>query len=327
MKKEFKTADLFAGVGGIRIGFERAGFKTVFANDIEKNCKKTYDLNHKEPKLHVEDIWKVDISKIPEFEIMLGGFPCQAFSIAGHRKGFKDEKVGGNLFFRIAQILEERKPEAILLENVKNLNGHDRGRTFKVVKETLEKLGYHIKAKVLNSMTHGNVAQNRERIFIVGFLDKKKAESFDFPEKIPLTQSFRLLVAEEAHDKYYYNNKPLYEKIKKDINSEHTVYQWRRKYVRANKKGVVPTLTANMGRGGHNVPIIKNSKGIRKLTPKECFLLQGFPENFKLPSDLSDSELYHQAGNSVTVSVIQRVAENMKIVLEGGRINNQKSLF
>jgi len=322
-KGEFRTLDLFAGVGGIRLGFENNGFKTVFANDFDKNCKHTYDLNFDEPNLFVEDIWKIDIDKLPEFDILLGGFPCQAFSIAGYRKGFKDDKGRGNLFFRIAEILEERKPQAILLENVKNLKGHDKGKTFKIIKETLERLGYHIKADVLNSMTHGNVPQNRERIFIVGFLDKEKMDAFEFPAPIELKKNFRELVAEETHDKYYYNDKPLYKKIKNDINSEHTVYQWRRKYVRANKKGVCPTLTANMGRGGHNVPIIKNSKGIRKLTPKECFLLQGFPKQFKLPENISDSELYHQAGNSVTVPVIQRVAENMKKVLTGKRINKQ----
>jgi len=212
-----------------------------------------------------------------------------------------------------------------MLENVKNLKGHDKGKTFKIIKETLEKLGYYIKAEVLNSMTHGNIPQNRERIFIVGFLDKNKAEAFDFPKPTPLTKSFREFTTDEADDKYYYNDKPLFKRIKDDINSEFTVYQWRRKYVRANKKGVCPTLTANMGLGGHNVPIIKNHKGIRKLTPKECFLLQGFPKSFKLP-DLADSKLYHQAGNSVTVPVVQRIAENMKIVLEGKRVNPQKTL-
>jgi DNA (cytosine-5)-methyltransferase 1 len=313
MKKEvLKTIDLFAGVGGIRLGFEKAGFKTVYANDFEANCKKTYDLNHSEPKLHVEDIWKVDVSKLPEFDILLGGFPCQAFSVAGYRGGFKDERVGGNLFFRIAQIIEKRKPRAILLENVKNLKGHDKGKTFEVIKKTLEGFGYHIKSEVLNSMVHGNMPQNRERIFIVGFLDKKQADSFRFPKPIELTKSFKEFTMEEAEDKYYYNDKPLYARIKNYVNSEQTVYQWRRRYVRENKKGVVPTLTANMGRGGHNVPIIKNSKGIRKLTPKECFMLQGFGTNFKLPADLPDTELYHQAGNSVTVSVVQRVAEEMK---------------
>lgn len=311
----FKTLDLFAGIGGIRIAFENAGFKTVFANDNDKNCKETYDLNFEEPKLFVEDIWNVPIENLPEFDILLAGFPCQAFSIAGNRNGFEDECVGGNLFFRIEEILRYWMPKAILLENVKNLKGHDNGRTFQIIKDSLEKLGYHIKAEVLNSMTHGNMPQNRERIFIIGFLDERKAKAFEFPKPIPLTRNFREFTANEAEDKYYYNDKPLYERIKDDINSEYTVYQWRRKYVRANKKGVVPTLTANMGRGGHNVPIIKNHKGIRKLTPKECFMLQGFPDNFKLPN-ISDSELYHQAGNSVTVPVVQRIAENIMNILE-----------
>lgn len=316
MKEELRTLDLFAGVGGFRLAFDNAGFKTIFANDFDNTCKETYDLNFSEPKLTIKDIWKVEINEIPKFEILLAGFPCQSFSIAGYRKGFKDEEKG-NLFFRIVEILEERKPIAFLLENVKNLQGHDKGNTFKVIKETLEfeKLGYHIKFKVLNSMTHGNIPQNRERIFIVGFLDKEKAEAFKFPKETPLTKNFRQFTSSEVDDKYYYNDKPLYKRIKDDINSELTVYQWRRKYVRANKKGVCPTLTANMGLGGHNVPIIKNHKGIRKLTPKECFLLQGFPENFKLPKNLADSKLYHQAGNSVTVPVIQRIAEEMKRVL------------
>ena len=316
MEKEFRTIDLFAGVGGIRKGFENAGgFKAVFANDFDKTCKETYDLNFPEPKLNTEDINILNIKRLPEFDILLGGFPCQAFSIAGYMKGFKDEKGRGNLFFRIADILAERKPIAILLENVKNLKGHDKGKTFKIIKETLEKLGYHIKAEVLNSMKHGNIPQNRERIFIVGFLDKAKSEAFKFPEPIELKRSFREFVAEEADNKYYYNDKPLFEKIKKDVNSEEAVYQWRRKYVRVNKKGVVPTLTANMGRGGHNVPIIKNSKGIRKLTPRECFLLQGFEPDFKLPANIADCNLYHQAGNSVTIPVIERIAKEMKRVL------------
>jgi DNA (cytosine-5)-methyltransferase 1 len=324
--RALKTLDLFAGIGGIREGFEQAGFKTVFANDFDKKCKITYDLNFNEPKLFIEDIWKLDIGSLPKFDVLIGGFPCQAFSIAGYRRGFKD-KERGNLFFRIAEILEARKPAAFLLENVKNLMTHDKGKTFEIIRKTLEDdLGYTIRVKVLNSMKYGNIPQNRERIFIIGFLDKNKAEAFEFPKEIPLKKSFREYVAEEADAKYYYNDKPLYEKIKKEIDSEHTVYQWRRGYVRANKKMVVPTLTANMGRGGHNVPLIKNSIGIRKLTPRECFLLQGFPKKFKLPKELRDSELYHQAGNSVTVPVIRRIASNIKMVLEGKRLNPQRTI-
>jgi DNA (cytosine-5)-methyltransferase 1 len=314
MTQPIRTIDLFAGVGGIRLGFEKSGFKTVFANDFDISCKETYDLNFPEPKLTVEDIWKVDVDTLPKFDVLLGGFPCQAFSIAGYRKGFRDDKGRGNLFFRIAEILESRKPKAFLLENVKNLKSHDKGKTFRIIKETLNKLGYHIKYEVLNSMTHGNVPQNRERIFIVGFLKKEYADAFQFPKKVKLTHTFKEFVSHESDDRYYYNDKPLYNRIKDDVNSEDTVYQWRRKYVRANKKGVVPTLTANMGAGGHNVPIIKNGKGIRKLTPRECFLLQGFPQSFKLP-EISDSKLYHQAGNSVTVTVIAEISKNMSDVL------------
>lgn len=325
-KRDYTTADFFAGVGGIRLAFEEAGFRTIFANDNDRNCKATYDLNFPEPKLHIENIWKIDTENLPDFDVFLGGFPCQAFSIAGYRKGFRDAEKGGNLFFRIAQILEKKKPRAFMLENVKNLRSHDKGRTFRIIKETLNNLGYYIKSEILNSMIHSNIPQNRERIFIVGFLDKEKADAFVFPEKNSNIKMFREFTAEEADDKYYYNNKPLYEKIKNDINSENTVYQWRRKYVRANKKGVVPTLTANMGRGGHNVPLIRNSRGIRKLTPKECFLLQGFPKDFELPDNLSDSELYHQAGNSVTVPLVKKIAENMKNVLEGRGLNPQTKL-
>lgn len=325
-RKKFRTADFFAGVGGVRLGFEQAGFQTVFSNDIDKNCKITYDANFEDPKLTVEDIWNVDVSEIPKFEVLLGGFPCQAFSIAGYRKGFRDDKGRGNLFFRLAEIIEERKPEAFLLENVKNLVNHDSGKTFKIIQETLVDLGYTVRHEVLNSMTHGNIPQNRERIFIAGFANHKKALSFKFPDELPLTRKFREYVAEKADNKYYYNDKPLYERMKNEIDSEHTVYQWRRQYVRTNKKGVVPTLTANMGRGGHNVPLIKNSVGIRKLTPRECFLLQGFPKSFKLPP-ISDSELYHQAGNSVTVPVIKRIAENMHAVLHGKDVNPQKNMI
>ena len=168
----FRTIDLFAGVGGIRIGFENAGFKTVFANDFEPQCKETYDLNFKDSKLVVEDIRKIGIDDLPDFDFLLGGFPCQPFSIAGYRQGFNDKKNRGNLFFDIVRIIEARKPEGFLLENVKNLKSHDGGNTFKTIEEMLKKLGYHVKAKVLNSMKYGDVPQNRERIYIVGFKNK-----------------------------------------------------------------------------------------------------------------------------------------------------------
>ncbi|MFH1275730.1 MAG: DNA cytosine methyltransferase [Candidatus Woesearchaeota archaeon] len=309
-----RTIDLFAGVGGVRLGFENAGFTTVFANDFEPACKETYDLNSKEAHLTVMDINKLKISDLPEFDLLLGGFPCQAFSIAGYRKGFDDDKGRGALFFKVAEIIAERKPKAIFLENVKNLKTHDNGKTFNVIKNALEDIGYHVKYEILNSMTHGNVPQNRERIFIVGFLDKKCFDKFKFPEEIDLTTNFRELLDTSVDGKYYYNGKTIYSRLKNDIVSKDKVYQWRRRYVRENKSGVVPTLTANMGTGGHNVPIILDDKGIRKLTPKECFLMQGFPRSFKLPR-IADSKLYQQAGNSVSVPVVERIAKEIKKVL------------
>lgn len=315
-RRKYKTADLFAGIGGIRLGFERAGFATVFANDFDTFCKNTYDANHLEPKLIVADISEYPIDEIPEFDVLLAGFPCQPFSIAGYRQGFNDEKGRGNLFFRIADIINTHKPRAFLLENVKNLKSHDGGKTFSVISKTLSELGYHIQTKVLNSMDYGNVPQNRERVYIVGFKEEKSMYKFNFPKPTKLQKTVLNILEKEVPEKYYYDGKPLFEHLKDDVKKEGVVYQWRRKYVRENKSGVCPTLTANMGMGGHNVPIIKDAKGIRKLTPKECLLLQGYPEDFILPENLADSRLYKQIGNSVTVNVVEAIAHEVKKVLD-----------
>jgi len=313
-----KFIDLFAGIGGIKIAFENAGFQCAFSNDFDSNAKITFDLNFSEPfeidkQMVLGDIQKISTDKIPDCDILCGGFPCQPFSVAGYRQGFEDER--GNLFFDIIRILKDKKPKAFLLENVKNLKTHDKGNTIKVIHHELQKLGYKITDKVLNSMEYGNIPQNRERIYIVGFLDQGAFDNFTFPEKIPLTKTIHDCVEEQEVDgKYYYNDKPLYEKLKNDVTKKDTVYQWRRKYVRENKNGVCPTLTANMGMGGHNVPIVLNGKGIRKLTPRECANFQGFPKSYKLPN-IADSHLYKQFGNSVSIPVIERIAKNMNLAL------------
>ena len=313
MKQQLTTMDLFAGVGGIRIGFEKAGFVTVFANDFDPKTAVTYNLNFAKSLMTIADICDLDAEKIPDADFLLGGFPCQPFSIAGYRKGLEDSR--GNLFLEIARIIKIKKPTGFLLENVKNLKNHDNGNTFRVINETLEALGYYTKVKIMNSMEYGNVPQNRERIYIVGFRDKVKIDEFEFPKPIKLSQNINSILQKEVDEKYYYKGKPIYDRLKSEIHEQGKVYQWRRQYVRENKKGVSPTLTANMGMGGHNVPIILDNNGIRKLTPRECFRLQGFADSYKLPSNLPDSTLYKQAGNSVSVPVIARIAKQIRKVL------------
>lgn len=330
----YKTVDLFAGIGGIRLGFEEAGFETVYANDYNDKCKITYDLNFDTAKLTVKDITQqsdneftsvlYDIKQL-DYDVLLGGFPCQAFSIAGYQEGFRDSKGRGDLFFYIAEIIEQTKPQAFLLENVKNLKNHDKGRTYQIISQTLHDLGYFVDSEILNSMDYGNVPQTRERIFIVGFRDPEVFEQFEFPKEIERDTEIAdlLLDPSEVDDYYYYEDKPLWDKIGDYPFKRDTVYQYRRVYVRENKSNVCPTLTANMGTGGHNVPIILDDRGVRKLTPQECLRFQGFPDDYKLPTDVARSHLYKQAGNSVTVSVVARIAHNMKQALDTQHVLEQ----
>lgn len=311
-----KGASFFAGVGGIDLGFKNV-CEIIYANEFNDKAKLTYEMNIN-TKIDLRDIRNVKNEEIPDFDIMLAGFPCQAFSIAGYRQGFNDEKGRGNLFFELERIFKEKKPQIIFLENVKNLVGHDNGNTFKIILDSLEKNGYFVKYQVLNAMNYGNIPQNRERIYIVAFKDKEKYKNFEFPRPIKLEKEIKDIIdySLKVEEKYYYyqNNFKQFEELKNTILNKDSIYQWRRKYVRENKSNVCPTLTANMGTGGHNVPLILTKFGIRKLTPKECFMFQGFPSNFILPN-IANCHLYQQAGNSVCVSVIERIAENIKKVL------------
>lgn len=311
-------ASFFAGVGGIELGFQQNGFKTVYANEIDSNAAKTYELNF-DLKVDNRPIQKVNPdTDVPKVDVILAGFPCQSFSIAGYQKGFDDEK-NGHLFFDLAKIIEKKKPRAVFLENVKNLLSHDNGNTYRVISKTLQELGYYVKHQVLNAMEYGNIPQNRERIYIVAFRRKDNFKNFEFPEPIKLTTKLSDIIDfdKKVEDKYYYseNNCQFFEKLRSQIKSSNTVYQWRRVYVRENKSNVCPTLTANMGGGGHNVPLVLTKFGIRKLTPHECFNLQGFPKDYRLPTDMAQTHLYKQAGNSVVVTVISRIAKNIYDVL------------
>jgi DNA (cytosine-5)-methyltransferase 1 len=313
---QLTIAGLFAGIGGIERGFTQAGFETVMANEIDPYASRTYRENYKH-RLVEDDIANFSSDNLPEsLTVLAGGFPCQPFSVAGYRKGFHDER--GNVFWEIERLYLENEPEVVFLENVKNLRGHDGGNTFSVIKASLEAAGYFVTSEVLNSKTHGNIPQNRERIYIVAFKSKRAFDAFSWPIEIPLTTKLSDLIDFESRlpDKYYYTKEktPFFSQLNASIVRSDTVYQWRRQYVRENMSGVCPTLTANMGMGGHNVPLVLTKYGIRKLTPYECFRLMGF-ENMNIPAGMVDSRLYKQAGNAVVVPVIQRIASNIRDAL------------
>ena len=318
---DLTVASFFAGVGGIDLGFESQDFRTVYANEFDEKARETFALNFPHVQLDGRDIRDVPTSEVPSIDIIVGGFPCQAFSIEGYRQGFHDEKGRGTLFFELTRIIEEKQPRAIFLENVKNLVRHDKGNTLRVILKTLEELGYFVHYKVMNAAKYGNIPQGRERIYIVGFRDKKVSARFVFPEELPLTVKIHDVIDfENPVDEvfYYREDKHYYPLLDSEITSSDSIYEYRRgQYVRENKSGVVPTLMAGMGMGGNIVPIIRTfSSEIRKMTPRECFNTQGFPRSYQFPEKMANSHLYKQAGNSVAVPVVSRIAEQIRLALE-----------
>ncbi len=310
----YKVGSLYAGVGGICLGFKQAGFNIAWSNEWDKNACITYRKNFRH-KLIEGDVWSVNEELLEKVDVLCAGFPCQAFSVAGYRKGFGDER--GQHFFRILDFIEFHKPEVVFLENVKNLKTHDKGRTFETIKSLLNDKGYVIFDEVLNTKEITEIPQNRERIFIVGFKKESlKNEIFKFPNPINKTKKVNDFFEETNDTSLIYNSSfKHYELLYSEMKNENTLYQWRRQYVRENKSNSCPTLTANMGTGGHNVPLLIRNGQIRKLSPKECFNFQGFPKSFKLP-DLAKSHLYKQAGNSVSVPLIKKIALEIKKMLD-----------
>jgi len=311
--KTAKTiASLFAGIGGIDRVFTNVGFQVKWANEIDEKTCKTYGANFKH-KIICADIRKLEEQSLAEIDILTAGFPCQAFSIAGYRKGFEDAR--GSVFFEIIRLVKFLQPKILFLENVKNIKSHDGGKTFKAIEGILKANGYLIKSAVLNTAEYSSIPQNRERIYILAFKDRQDYDKFTFPHKASNRGKIQEFLEKEVEDNFYYNNTKYYPILKEAVTNPNTCYQWRRKYVRENKSNLCPTLTANMGTGGHNVPLILDGKGIRKLTPRECARLQGFSDDFVLPKDLPNSALYKQIGNSVSVPVIEAIATNLKKIL------------
>ena len=308
---DYKMIDLFAGIGGTRLGFHQTGrVASVFSSEINKYSAKTYKANFNDvPK---GDITKIDSEDIPDFDILVAGFPCQAFSQAGKKLGFEDTR--GTLFFEIARILKDKRPKAFLLENVKNLTLHDHGNTFKTITDTLKSLDYEVYYHLFKAKDFG-VPQNRERIYIVGF-DKKQVpncQSFVFPTPPKTETKIKNILDNTVDDKYTLSDKlwagHKARKIKNQNNGKgfgYTLFSGDDPYTN--------TLSARYYKDGSEILISQKNKNPRRLTPRECARLQGFPEDFIIP--VSDTQAYQEFGNSVAVPVIHAIAEQIIKVLD-----------
>lgn len=325
---KLRFIDLFAGIGGFRLGFEKTGkYRCVFTSEWDSFAAKTYLENFGDrPSGDIKEIHSDDI---PDFDILLGGFPCQPFSIAGVSKknalgrkhGFMDE-TQGTLFFEVARIIRDRKPRAFVLENVKNLVSHDRGNTFRVIQASLEELGYTVKTKVLNASAL--VPQNRERIFIVGFLDQEDAAAFSFPRlESDDGKSPRIgdILDSKVEPKYHLSDK-LWTYLQ-NYKEKHRAAGNGFGFGLVEPGGIARTLSARYYKDGSEILIPVRGKNPRRLTPRECARLMGFPEEYKIV--VSDTQAYKQFGNAVAVPVIEKIAESLTRALSRKGLHQQQS--
>lgn len=306
--RNIKFIDLFAGIGGMRSAFQRENVECVFSSEIDKYARETYTANFGGDISG--DITEIEASEIPEFDILVAGFPCQPFSLAGvpkyeslgYKHGFNHE-TKGTLFFEIIRIIEYHKPRAILLENVKNLKSHDKGKTFKIILESLEKQGYDLHYQVIDAASV--VPQHRERIFIVGFRENTQFEFPIYPEKGKL--KLGEILEERVDEKYTISDKLwnyLQERKKKQREKGNGFG-----YNLSKKDEVSRTLSARYGKDGSEILIYQQNKNPRRLTPRECARLMSFPDEFKIP--VSDTQAYKQFGNSVVIKVVQPIATSI----------------
>ena len=322
----YTLGSLFAGIGGFDKAFELAGAHVLWASDKDPHAARTYRANFNHHFVE-EDIMRVHVAKhkLAPVDILTAGFPCQPFSVAGEKKGFADFR--GEVFFEITRIIDEYieadlpKPKVLIFENVRNVKSHDDGRTFLRIQTAVQRRGYwctDANAQFLNTMDHTDIPQNRERLFIVAFSQEHfHFNPFRFPK--PLDPKNRRKISEfldldvRGEDSLYFKDDSQYlPMFLKEMakGAKDTVYQLRRNYVRENMNKVCFTLMANMGDGGHNVPVIKDRWGVRRLSARECARLQGFDDKwFKMPPEVSSVQLYKQVGNAVTVDLVRRLAE------------------
>lgn len=335
MDKKYKSVDLFAGIGGIRLGFEKAfgaSIETVFVSECDIHAQKTYQANFKNNFAISGDITEVDENTVPEFDICLAGFPCQAFSLAGKRQGFDDDYKGlsrGTLFSDVVRLCDKHNPKVIFCENVKGLPIHDKGKTYNIIKNALEhtgKCGYKVFETILNSKDFG-VPQNRERIYIVAFRNDIAPNKFDFPAPTDTSKRIQDILEEDSVSVKYYLS-TTYINTLKAHKARHSAKGNGFGYEIRPLHGIAGAIICGgMGRERNLIiddrltdftPVthikgVVNREGLRKMTPREWARLQGFPDDYKLP--LADVHLYKQFGNTVTVPVIEAIAIKIKEVL------------
>lgn len=313
---DFTVVSLFSGIGGIDLAFVNAGFKIVYANDSDQYACETYRKNFSDVRIVQCDIKDINAGDIPESDVLIAGFPCQSFSVMGYQRGFDDAR--GTLFFEIVRIASQIRPRVIFLENVKNLIFHDGGKTFQIIYGCLSELGYSVKYAVLDACTHGNIPQQRSRTFIAAFLDDGVMNLFAFPEEIPLENTVNDIINRHTkyNDIYYYKeDNKFFRRLKERVIDTDGIYRIDDSGVANKLYKISPTLKANMGTYPDRVPVIRDDFGIRKLTPKECLALQGFPNNFSF-GNIPLGQAYKQAGNTVCVPVVERIAVNIRRALE-----------
>lgn len=306
--------DLFAGIGGFRLAFESVGGKCIFSAEIDKYACQTYKQNFGDDPYC--DVSKINPNNIPDFDILCAGFPCQPFSIAGQRKGFSDTR--GTLFFDIERIIKAKQPKAFVLENVKGLLSHDKGKTLKTILDVLQNsLNYQVFYKVLNSKDYG-VPQNRERIYLIGFKDK--SVEFEFPTKIDDVVDLNSILDDDIRGseiseiaKFNVAKNLKGHKKYEDIKDKKLLlaYEIRKSKTTFRYDDLSPTLTAKMGTGGNNVPVLVNQ--MRKLTTRECLRIQGYPDSYTI--EVNKAQSYKQIGNSVSVPVVSLLASEMNTIL------------
>lgn len=304
------VCSLFAGIGGIDLAFQQAGFEIVWANEIDEDACKTYRYNFPNTVLTECDIRKINADDIPNFDILTAGFPCQSFSVCGNRKGFAYER--GNLFFEIMRIADAKQPKIIFLENVANLTEHNNGKTFNRIHNELSDRDYYIRYLIADACNYG-IPQHRTRTYIVAFKDYDKCTGFRFPEEQPLKKHIFDIIdhSVKADDKLYLlENSAQYQKIKAAMTDENQIYRFSDYGIQKSKDGISFTLKANMGTWYNRVPIIKDNFGIRTITPKECLALQGFSKSFDFP-DIPIKSMYKQCGNTVVVSLVNSIAKQI----------------